>query len=269
MVGSGFIALEAAASLRERDIEVTVVSPEPVPFHRAFGREIGTYFKQRHEQKGVRFQLERRVERLEGKDYVDHLVLDTGERLEADLVIFGIGVEPATEYLQNFDLNEDGSIGVDQYLQAAERVFAAGDIARYVDWRTGQPVRIEHWRTAMQQGRTAALNMLGHGVPYRGIPFFWTKQAGLNFKYVGHASDWDGVLIEGSLEDDEFLAYYVKDDQVLAVAGNRRAAQLAAMEELMRGERMPSVEEVANGEFDPLAALRGIRHGRDHVQAPA
>ena len=255
IVGSGFIAMETAASLRGRNLPVTVVSPESVPFGEKFGKEIGAFFMRHHEGIGVRFRLGSRVELLEGDDKVEHLLLENGDRLAADLVIFGIGVEPATGYIGNLDLNEDGSIAVDQYLRAADKVFAAGDIARYTDWRTGRSSRIEHWRSAMQQGRTAALNMLGHDEPYRSIPFFWTKQAGLSFKYVGHAETWDDVIIEGSLDENEFLAYYIENDDVLAVAGNNRDAQLAAMEELMRDERMPTAERVKQGGFDPIAAL--------------
>src|SRR6185295_10567594 len=101
--------------------------------------------------------------------------LDNGEQIEADMVVVGVGVRPATHFLDGVELDEVGAVVVDSRLRAADGLYAAGDIASFPDPHTGEKVRIEHWRTAQQQGRTAARNMLGDNVAFAAVPFFWTR----------------------------------------------------------------------------------------------
>jgi NADPH-dependent 2,4-dienoyl-CoA reductase/sulfur reductase-like enzyme/nitrite reductase/ring-hydroxylating ferredoxin subunit len=257
VIGASFIGMETAFSLSERGLDVTVIAPESVPLERVFGKEVGTMFRRLHEKNGVTFQLDRKVVRFEGKESVESLLLDDGEDVHADLVVIGIGVDPATDVLQGVKVQSDGSIVVDKYLQADEDVYAAGDIAAFPDWRTGERIRIEHWRTAEQQGRIAGKNMAGDRVAYESVPFFWTAQAGLHFRYVGHAREWDEVIIKGDIAEGDFLAFYVKDDRVLAVAGNNRDRELAAIEELIRTGRMPGPNDIRSGEIDFVKVLTG------------
>lgn len=176
VIGSSFIDMEAASSSTRKGLAVTVVSPEALPFKKILGEEIGQVFQQVHEECGVSFRLGRKVTQFEGDGKVTTVILDNGDRLTADLVVVGIGVQPVTEFLRGVALHpEDQSVPVDEYLQAAEGLYAAGDIARYPDWRTGAAIRIEHWRVAAQQGRIAAYNM-ARSVKFRGVPVFWTMQ---------------------------------------------------------------------------------------------
>jgi len=133
---------------------------------------------------------------------------------------------------------------VDSRLCAAEGLYAAGDIASFIDPRSRERVRIEHWRTAQQQGRTAARNMLGGDVPFTGVPFFWTRQFDAGLLYVGHAASWDEIIYSGTVSTQDFLAFYVKGNRVLAVAGMNRDREMAAVEELMRLDRMPTPEQL-------------------------
>jgi NADPH-dependent 2,4-dienoyl-CoA reductase/sulfur reductase-like enzyme/nitrite reductase/ring-hydroxylating ferredoxin subunit len=176
VIGASFIGMEAAASLRTRGLEVTVVAPDKMPFERTLGAEIGALFRTIHESNGVQFKLGTQVERLVGDDQVEAVALKTGERIEADLVVVGVGVRPATTFLAGVSLHEDGGVIVDAHLRAADALYAAGDIARFTDARTNESTRIEHWRTALQQGRVAACNMAGCATVYDAVPFFWTRQ---------------------------------------------------------------------------------------------
>jgi NADPH-dependent 2,4-dienoyl-CoA reductase/sulfur reductase-like enzyme len=256
IVGANFIGMETAASLRERDLQVTVIAPDAVPFEKVFGTAVGSLFRRTHEEEGVRFELENEPAQVEGNAKVESVLLKNGQRVTADLVLFGVGVDPATDFIRSLDLAEDGSVPVNEYLEAAKNLWAAGDIARFNDWRTGESTRIEHWRTAQQQGRVAAFNMLGKQVRYRSVPFFWTKQAGLNFKYVGHVKNWDDTIIDGDVDSGDFIIYYAKNGKVLAVAGNNRGQELAAAEELMRRDQLPSPDELTGGRVDLVARLR-------------
>ncbi len=256
ILGASFIGMETAGSLSKRGLKVTVTSPGPVPFQRTLGPEIGRMWQQVLEENGVSFRLGAKVARLEGQGRVQAVVLDNGDRLPADLVIAGVGVKPATEMLQGVPLNPDGSVTVDQYLQVAPDLYAAGDIARFPDWRTGEAIRIEHWRLAMQHGRVAAHNMAGKKKAFRDVPFFWTERLDVSFQYVGHASSWDEIIYQGDPASRDFLAFYVSGKRVLAVAGCQHDREMTAITELMRLDRLPSPEELRRGPVDFLQRLR-------------
>jgi NADPH-dependent 2,4-dienoyl-CoA reductase/sulfur reductase-like enzyme/nitrite reductase/ring-hydroxylating ferredoxin subunit len=255
VVGSSFIGIESAYSLSQRQLAVTVVGPDAVPFEKPFGKEIGSLFQQLHEANGVTFKLNTTVSKFEGSQRVETVVLKNGERIPADAVILGVGVKPATDFVREIDLLSDGSVAVNALFQAEEHVYAAGDIATFPYWYSGERVRIEHWRTAEQQGRTAAHNMAGKAIPFRSIPFFWTTQVGLYFRYVGHATDWDDIIVHGSVSSKKFVAYYAKNNRVLAVAGNDTEKEMAMIQELMRLNKMPA-PDVLRTESDIMSIVK-------------
>ncbi|MBM4272935.1 MAG: Rieske 2Fe-2S domain-containing protein [Deltaproteobacteria bacterium] len=250
VVGGSFIGMEVAASLTKRGLQVAVTAPGATPFARTLGPEIGGVFQKLHEENGVAFHLGARVDKLEGRGRVEQVHLSTGVTLPADLVVVGIEVRPATDFLKGVDVNADGSVSVDECLKVAEGLYAAGDIARFPDWRTGEAMRIEHWRLAQQHGRVAAHNMAGKPVAFRGVPFFWTEHFDLNLQYVGFAAAWDDLIIHGDLAARNFLAFYVREGRVLAAAGINQDRKLAAIAELMRQEALPRLEELAAGPLD-------------------
>lgn len=244
VIGASFIGMEAAYSLTERGLRVTVVAPGSVPFGKTLGPEIGALFRRLHESHGVAFKLGASVSRIEGGGKVERVVLDNGERLEADMVVVGVGVRPATGFLEGVPLAPDGGVIVDSNLRAADGLYAAGDVASFPDPRTGKRTRIEHWRTAQQQGRVAAHNMAGKAVAYDGVPFFWTRQFDAGLLYVGHADGWDEIIYQGDVAAQDFLAFYVSGDRISAVAGMNRDRDMAAVEEMMRQGRMPAPDQL-------------------------
>jgi apoptosis-inducing factor 3 len=227
VLGASFIGMEVAASLRERGLEVVVVGKESAPFEKQLGARVGGAFVGLHRKQGVDFRLGTEIHALEGEHVVEAVVLAGGERLAADLVVVGFGVKPVTGYVRGVPVNGDGSLTVDETLRAADGLYAAGDIARF-RYR-GVAIRVEHWRVAEQQGRTAALAMLGQEVRYDAVPVFWTIQYMKRLDYIGHASEWDDIVVHGDLGKPEFLAYYVKDGRVVAAAGLDRDKDTAAL----------------------------------------
>jgi NADPH-dependent 2,4-dienoyl-CoA reductase/sulfur reductase-like enzyme/nitrite reductase/ring-hydroxylating ferredoxin subunit len=254
VIGLGFIGMEVAASLRERGLAVTVVGQEAAPFQKQLGEEVGQAFVTLHRQQGVEFRLGTAVRALKGERKVKSVVLETGERLDADLVVLGLGIKPATEFVQGIVLNNDGSITVDRNLRAAEGLYAAGDIARYT--YQGQELRVEHWRVAQQHGRVAALNMLGKAVPYDAVPVFWTIQYLKQLDYIGHATDWDRVVLHGDMQKPEFLAYYVKNGRVTAAAGFDRSDDTGALIALFGRRQDWTAEELGESPAELLARLQ-------------
>jgi NADPH-dependent 2,4-dienoyl-CoA reductase/sulfur reductase-like enzyme/nitrite reductase/ring-hydroxylating ferredoxin subunit len=227
VLGASFIGMEVAASLRERGLEVTVVGKETAPFEKQLGASIGNAFVGLHQKNGVAFRLGQEIEAIDGEATVRSVTLGNGEHLPADMVVIGFGVKPVTFYVKGVELNKDGSISVDDELKAAECLYAAGDIARFP--HQGRPIRVEHWRVAEQHGRTAALNMMGQGVRYDAVPVFWTIQYLKRLDYIGHATEWDDIVVHGDLEKPEFLAYYIKDGKVIAATGLDRDKDTAAL----------------------------------------
>lgn len=244
VIGASFIGMEAACSLRLRDIDVTVIAPDNVPFARTLGEEIGGMFRTLHEEHGVHFRMQRSVVRFEGNKAVSQVVLDNGERLEADIVIIGVGVRPAASFVHNVELDKDGAIVVDEYLRAADSLYAAGDIASFIDPRAGRRSRIEHWRAAEQQARIAAHNMCGREIAYASVPFFWTQQFDQSLRYVGHATSVDDIVIEGDVAARDFIAYYCEGDRIAAVAGMQRDHRLAEIEALMQAGAMADASDI-------------------------
>ncbi|MEO8580878.1 MAG: FAD-dependent oxidoreductase [Gemmatimonadales bacterium] len=214
VVGAGFIGLEVAASLIARGLGVTVVGLEKLPLERVLGAEVGSLIKSVHEGQGVTFQLERKLKAVEEKA----VVLDDGTRLEADLVIAGIGVRPNLQLAESAGLTLDNGLAVNEFLEtSAEGVFAAGDVARWPDAYSDARLRVEHWVVAERQGQVVARNMLGHRDQFNDIPFFWSEHYDkVSIRYTGHVERWDETRIEGDLMKMDCAVSYM-------VSGKRRA----------------------------------------------
>ncbi len=159
------------------------------------------------------------------------MTLDDGATVSADLVVAGVGVAPCLELAEAAGLATHEGVVVDaRFRTSAPGVFAAGDIARYPDCVSGQPIRVEHWVAAERQGQVAAANMLGLATPFQEPPFFWTAFYGLGLHYVGHAETWDSIEIEGDLESQAAVLLYIKNGapQAVVTVGPEQATLDAA-----------------------------------------
>ena len=235
ILGAGFIGLEAAASLIQRGFEVHVVAPEAEPMSLQFGSRIGKRIRGLHEGKGVHFHMGQRAQRIMGDEQVRSVRLEDGAELEALLVLYAFGVEPATRFLKDTGLLEDGAVAVDETLRTgAAHIYAAGDIA-LVPYAGGHSERVEHWVEAQRQGRHAALSMLGGRNPYRSVPFFWTNQYDGKIKYVGFPSAAELIAYRGDVDSGSFVAgLYAIDGRLVGVAGMAADAELLAAERVLR-----------------------------------
>jgi apoptosis-inducing factor 3 len=235
VLGASFIGLEVAASLRTRGLEVHVAAPEKILFERVLGPELGEFVRRLHEERGVHFHLGRTAQTVDtGK-----VTLDNGEELSADLVVAGIGVRPNTELAETAGLQTDKGITVDEYLETSvPGIFAAGDLARWPYALSGERIRVEHWVVAQRQGRAAALNILGRQEPFTSIPFFWSAHYDVTIAYVGHASSWDQLEVDGSPDARDCTVRYLRGGNLLAAASifrDRESLQIEAeMEKRMK-----------------------------------
>ena len=256
IVGGSFIGLEAAMSLGKQGGKVTVITPEEILFEKVFGEQVGKWIQTLHEAKNVTFKLGTKVTEVQGKGSVKAVLTDGGERLSADVVVVGIGVKPATDYLAGLAAQEDGGIKVDNHLAAnVADTYVAGDIAHYPD-RSGL-ARIEHWKVAAQQGRVAGRNMAGKAEAYTAVPFFWSNQQGTNLRYVGHADKYDDIVFDGAPGEGPFIAFYLDGDKVLAALGVKRDGDIAKIGELMDKGALPGKDSLVGADWSSLLSSAG------------
>ena len=237
IVGDSFIGLEAASALRKHGVEVTVLSRHEVPFAAQLGERIGKAIRTLHEHHGVLFRSHVDVARFEGEGHkgkkrLQRAILNTGEKLAVDIALIGIGVIPATHFIDGIELHHDGTLLVDEGMHAGKDLWAAGDITTFP--LRGEPMHIEHWRLAQQQARIAAINMLGGQKHYADVPYFWTYHFGKRLDYLGHARQWDEIVYFGAPEDFDFLALICTQGKVVAVVACQRERHAAMLAERMK-----------------------------------
>lgn len=234
VVGASFIGMEVAASMRTRGLEVHVVAPDERPMQRVLGPELGDVVKGIHEQHGVVFHLGTTLTRIEP----DHVVLATGAELPANLVVVGIGVRPELGLAEQAGLTIDRGVAVDAFLRTSNsNIYAAGDIARWPDQRTGDRIRVEHWVVAERQGVVAARNIIGQRQPFDAAPFFWSQHYDTTINYVGHAEKWDRLEIDGEPAKRNCTATFWRDGNRLAVVTVGRDLESLEAEAAFEEER--------------------------------
>ncbi|EUC30717.1 hypothetical protein COCVIDRAFT_107100 [Bipolaris victoriae FI3] len=261
VIGSSFIGMEVGNCLAGMKNDVTIVGMEEVPLERVMGKKVGAIFQGLLEKNGVKFKLSAGVDKATPSkadaSKVGAVQLKDGTVLEADLVIEGVGVAPATEYLKDnssITLLKDGSLKTDESfaVEGLSDVYAIGDIATYPyhgPGGNGAPVRIEHWNVAQNAGRSVANTINNPGSrPKPFIPVFWSA-LGSQLRYCGNtmASGYDDVVVQGELEKPSFVAYYTKGETVVAVASMMKDPYMTQAAELMRRSKMPSKSELQKG----------------------
>lgn len=259
VVGSSFIGMEVA-NATAADNEVTIVGMEDTPLERVLGKDVGAALQKALEGKGVKFYMGASVDKAEPSSadpgMVGAIALKDGTRLEADLVILGVGVAPATQYLREnsiLKLEDDGSLKTDETFGVIglKDVYAIGDIASYPyhgPGGEGKYIRIEHWNVAQNAGRTVAGHILAptrKPVPF--TPVFWSALTA-QLRYCGNTvGGYDDTVIQGSLEESKWAAYYTKGETVVAVASMGMDPVMTQSAELMALGKMPSKSQLKGG----------------------
>ncbi|MES3151572.1 FAD-dependent oxidoreductase [Sphingomonas faeni] len=226
VLGASFIGLEAAASLTQAGLAVTMITRDSVPLAKVAGPEVGKFVQALHEDKGVTFHLDRELTQFDGHT----ATLDDGTTVDGDLLVVGVGVEPRIDLAKAAGLtlagkDAGGGVAVDAQLRtSAAGIYAIGDIASYPDPRLGHPIRVEHWVHAQRQGQWLARSLLG-GVTgsYGDKPFFWTGQYDTSLHYVGHVAKPDDRRIEGDVATGDFAVFLKENgkDQAVMTCGDR------------------------------------------------
>ena len=238
VVGGGFIGAEVASCARARGLDVTIIDPVPALMARGLGPALGQVLAGRHADHGVVLRLGRSVVRAEGTGRVERLVLDDGSTVRADLVVAGVGADPAVGWLAGSGLAVDGGLCCDAFLRArgADAVYAVGDVARWPSARYRGPLRLEHWTNAGEAALAVAAAITGASgpsgasgppAPFDPLPYVWSDQLGVRVQVFGQVGPRDEVVyVEGGPDTAEFVAAAGRDGALHAVVavGARRAA---------------------------------------------
>ena len=261
LIGGSYIASEVAASLTERGSSCAMVMLEPVVLSRGFGEQAGRFLQDRLEDHGIKVYGEDSLDRFEGTDgKVTKVITENGLELDADVVVIGAGVIPEVTLARNagLEIGEGGGVMADSTLgTSVEGVYVAGDIAEYDSVIHQRRLRIEHWDVAFNQGKTAALNLLGRNQPHDVVPYFFSDLSDwASLEYVGPAFDWDQEVVRGSIKEGEFAIFYLERSRVMAALSVGRSDDLEAARRLIAshediGDRVDELADLSTdlGEF--------------------
>src|SRR5579884_1041258 len=245
LIGAGFIGVEVAASLTQRGVQVTVVETQPRIWPRFAEAGLAGMIQEYCTAKGVTFRTREHVTAFQGRDRITHVTLQTGGTVPCDFVCIGIGILPNVELARGAGLNIDNGIVVDEYLQSSHPdIYAAGDVAHYLDPIFGKRRRVAHWGHAEYTGQLAAENMVGQRKAYDLVTYVWSDIFDLHLEFAGDETEHDQVLRRGRLEDRSFFLLYLKDHRLTAYfAVNGSSREFPPLQRLIKQKKDLSGKE--------------------------
>jgi 3-phenylpropionate/trans-cinnamate dioxygenase ferredoxin reductase component len=257
VIGAGWIGAEFAASARQSGSEVAVVEPASVPLEGVLGADVGAVYRDLHQEHGVELLCGTGVAAFEGAGAVERVVTTGGHKLDCDFVLVGIGASPRVGLAQAAGLEIENGVLVDQRLQTSDpAIFAAGDVANAWHPFYERHVRVEHWANALNQGPVAAQAMLGRDVAYSRLPYFFSDQYDLGMEYSGLAAAEDRVVFRGDPAGREFIAFWLRDERVVAGMNANIWDVTESIQALIRSRQPVDVDALADPGTDLDSLLR-------------
>jgi NADPH-dependent 2,4-dienoyl-CoA reductase/sulfur reductase-like enzyme len=261
VVGAGFIGLEVAAAARARGCCVTIVEATRSLLGRVAPAEVGSFYERLHRRHGVLFRLGTKVVGVGRREDQPFVQTDSGEKIDYDILVAGIGVIPNDSLAAEAGLSVDRGIVVDEFGATTDpAIFAAGDVARQFSGRLGRHVLLESWSNAQNQAIAVAKNIGGDGapVPYNAVPWFWSDQYGQNLQMYGLAELGGEILIRGSFEDKSWILFQTLNGRVTSMVGLNAARDLRAGRDLIGSEMSRSL--LTNKDMSLGELARQVRH---------
>ncbi|GAA4115787.1 FAD-dependent oxidoreductase [Nocardioides fonticola] len=256
IIGAGYIGLETAASLRALGIGVTVLEAAGRVLERVTAPEVSDFYERVHREEGVDLRVGVGVAEIEGRERVDGVRLTDGVRIDADLVILGIGVVPNVELAEEAGLAVGDGIVIDPHGRTSDPdILAAGDCATYVDARYERRLRIESVPNAVEQAKSVAASICGNDRPISALPWFWSDQYDLKLQIAGLNIGYDEVILRGDpTRDRAFACFYLAQGRLIAADCVNRPQEFAFSKRAIAEGLAPDRRALA----DPEASLKAL-----------
>jgi NADPH-dependent 2,4-dienoyl-CoA reductase/sulfur reductase-like enzyme len=244
VIGGGFIAMEVSSVLAQKGIGTTMVLPKDRIWKRFFSAAMSKFFEKYYAERGVRCAKNTKVMELKGAGAVKSAVLQTGEILDCDMVVAGIGVTPITEPLLKSGIELKDGVVVNEYLEASEpHILAAGDVANYYDVLFDKHRRAEHWDNAVSQGQHCARSLLGERTPFIHVPYFFSDVFDLSYEFWGDPSGADEIVERGDISSSSFSVWWLRQGRLAAAfLMNRPEEERAAAPRLIQSKERTSAK---------------------------
>jgi NADPH-dependent 2,4-dienoyl-CoA reductase/sulfur reductase-like enzyme len=248
VLGGGFIGMEVAAVLAQKNIETTLILREDRVWNRLFTAPMSEFFECYYVSRGIQLLKGERVSRLEGKDRVSGAALSSGRKIPCDLVVAGIGATPVSELFTNSGLTVENGVAVNEYLETKlPGIFAAGDVANYLDVIFEKRRRVEHWDNAVSQGQHWASLVRGDRKPFSHVPYFFSDVFDLSYELWGDSEGSTQTIARGDLNSSSFSVWWLKQGRLVSVfAMNRPDEERQAAAEWVKAKQFVSPERLAD-----------------------
>jgi len=250
IIGGGWIGLETAAAGRNAGLDVTLLEHAELPLLRVLGPETAPIFADLHRDQGVDLRSQVAVAKFTGKNgVVTGVILNNGSRIEADMVLVGVGITPNTQLAAQAGLKIDNGIIVDEHLRTSDvNIFAAGDVANAYNPRLGRHIRVEHWANARRQGATAGKAMLGQDAVDARPSYFFTDQYDLSMEYTGDIgpSGYDQVIFRRHADPSQVIVFWLQEQRVLAGMNINIWDVAGDIERLVQSAHPVNTDDLAN-----------------------
>jgi len=245
VVGGGFIGMEVASVLSQKNIETTLIIRENRVWARVFTPAMSDFFERYYQSRGVRLLKKESVASLQGKDRVD-VLLSSGRKISCDMVVAGVGAAPVDDLSANAGLAVENGIVVNEYLETSQAgIFAAGDVANYVDKIFEKRRRVEHWDNAVSQGQHWAAIVSGDRRPYLHVPYFFSDIFDLSYELWGDSEGATQAVTRGDQQSSSFSTWWLKGDRLIAAfVMNRPDEERQAAPEWIQSKQIISNERL-------------------------
>jgi 3-phenylpropionate/trans-cinnamate dioxygenase ferredoxin reductase component len=257
ILGGGFIGMEVASVLAQKNVRTTLVIREDRVWSRVFTPSMSAFFEQYYTSRGVRIVKEAQVASFEGKGRVHAVLLGDGKRLSCDLVVVGVGAVPVTEPVEKTGLTLENGILVNEYLETSRPgIYAAGDVANYPDAIFKKRRRVEHWDNAVSQGQHWARVVRGEREPFVHVPYFFSDIFDLSYELWGDSAGAEEIVVRGDASTSSFSVWWLKNNQVTAAfVMNRPDEERQAAPEWIKSHQTVSRERLSDTKRAVLEAL--------------
>ena len=254
IVGGGYIGLEAAAVARQLGLEVTLLEMADRILQRVAAAPTSNYFRDLHRSHGVELRESTRMTRLlDDAGKVCGAELESGDIIDADLVLVGVGNSPNTELAQAANLDCANGIRVNATCQTSDaNIYAAGDCTSFT--RNDQQIRLESVQNAADQGDLVARVLAGEEVSYTALPWFWSDQYDCKLQIAGLSQGHDQAVIRPGTSDSSLSVWYFRDQQLLAIDAMNEPKSYAFGRKILEAGKNPTAREVA----DPATDLKAL-----------